>query len=1667
MSLLKMKPTPQHFIAAVLLLFCTFQVSAQTPIEVTFTPQIATVALGANVAIQVKVVNFKNIGSIQFPITFNQNVLELVSVTAPNAAFGNAPPFNTTLTLDPSGNNVFLNPGRLAVSWQSNPNNQPNGITIAANGSLFTLNFKALTNGVATINMAGAPAQPNLEITTATGLPVTVNYQNGGSTVTSGSGGVTPPVTTIQGLHVIANTIHIPQGEIGCMPFTANDFEGIQSILYAMNWNAPTLELVATRNNGLPGIIDFGINNAIGRIGTLWGTPSGTPVSRPDLSTLYEVCFRAEGAAGSSTLVTPNGNGFPGGTNPEIVNAVGANLWKDTTGIGDTIFIVPNPAPAYAVNYTAENDTVNTGLNTCVAVKFKNFSNASYGEFAMTYDTTKLKFAAISLGANLLGLSLADTATNNYVKFFSKDVLNANGVDTDTLRYIHFAYRKSAGAGVVADNAVPFSVCFKAIGPASPTATPVKIGSFFDLGNALVPIGAAKKTFGSVPVAAVAGSVLIRSASTLSATATTTQNVSCAGGSNGAITLAVNSCNGNATYNWAGPGINASNIALQNQTSLTQGTYAVTVTCGAGGTTTATATVTAPPAINLPVPTMTAVTCNGGSDGSITIAPIGGTGGYTYVWTGPAGYASTVQNPTGLKFGTIYKVTITDNSGCPFVSSTLTVPQPAAISIATVSMTMIAVKCKGGSDGAITIPDATGGNAGAYSYAWTGPGGFTASTKNISGLKAGSYSVVVTDSKGCPFTIPTPLQVNEPAALPAVADAAPTQVKCFGGNDGAIQINVTGGTTQYTYSWKNTATGTLVSTSEDPTGLAAGTYAVTVTDANLCTATSNPVTINAPSAALTVTETHVDAACANSSTGSIALNISGGWNNPTVAWSPALPPVPNPTNILPGAYTATVTDAGGCTVTISATVNSAPALSLGDFITTNVACFGQATGGIVIFPSGGGTGTYDVSWTGGLSGTAIGNLAGGNYVPTVTNQGTGCTAVFAAITITEPPPIVVVPTVTGQTGGTNNGKIELSVTGGTPTYGYSWTGPGGFTSTQSTIDNLAPGNYTITIADANGCAFTSTYTVSGGNVLSAITGQIKNACNNDGCIEVIINANATATPFVLSWGGGTPTVSSDHTVSVCSLAPGLYNITITDNAGNTAVLGTQTIAQAAPATVGNAIVEPFDEAKNGSIILSPVPAGAPLTYLWDHGSTSSALVNLDSGTYVVTVTHVLSQCTSVYSYHLNRKYQPPVPTFTALTNVTCANSLTGAISFSFSGANGPNYTYAWSGPGGYTANTKNLSGLAAGTYTVTVTDETPSTFTYTTTLTTQSQLAVTNVNETSLYAGGFQVTGNTPCDGKATVSFSGQFGTASILWSNGVTIASNTTLCGGAYQVTVTDQLGCFSVWSDSLTAPEGVKGNTTIVAPVSCNGECDGIAQLYVTGGVAPYTVRWALPGNQFQQDQLLNSSSFSVVDNLCGGDYKVTITDSNGSTRLENVTMTEPASITASFNQNPPTRFNSCDAETMITAIGVNGIPTYSWSGSNSHSGTEARADGLCAGEVVTFVIVDDKGCSAIAQDTIGYPEDGCLLGSPVITPGEKDGKNDELYITCAETLNNTVEIFNRWGQMVFSVQNYDNNGIVWSGETKNGAALPDGVYFYVMTYTDDQGAQQRIKGYVNLLR
>jgi gliding motility-associated-like protein len=253
------------------------------------------------------------------------------------------------------------------------------------------------------------------------------------------------------------------------------------------------------------------------------------------------------------------------------------------------------------------------------------------------------------------------------------------------------------------------------------------------------------------------------------------------------------------------------------------------------------------------------------------------------------------------------------------------------------------------------------------------------------------------------------------------------------------------------------------------------------------------------------------------------------------------------------------------------------------------------------------------------------------------------------------------------------------------------------------------------------------------------------------------------------------------------------------------------------------------------------------------------------------------------------------------------------------------------------------------------------------------------------------------------------------------------------------------------------------MISEVSCHGECDGVARVSVNGGVVPYSVKWSTG----QTDQVAVSGGFSQAVNLCGGDYKVTVVDKLGADYVFDVPVPEPAEIVVTLASVPSATFNSCDAEFIAEAPGAVGPITYNWSGSYGHSGESQRAEGLCAGEIVEFIIYDANGCASVGRDTVAYPEDGCYQVRPVISPGNQDGNNDFVFITCIEAVSNSIEIYNRWGQLVYETNGYDNAGNVWKGLTKNGQPLAEGVYFYVLNYTDPVRGQQQQKGHINLLR
>ena len=1530
-----MKPIMYFFTAGLLLI--ASQVFSQ-PLVTTLTPATVTSPIGSTVDLQLKVTNFNNINSIQLPIKYNPAVLEFDTI------------LNSTLPGFISGNFFVPAPGTVRVTWFPDPFMYPNGFSVPDNSSIFTLRFKVLTNGTSTVNIVNAPPV-NIEVI-ANGVPIVVTTNP--ASVTGGSGGPGP----LTGFKIIANTIYIPQGTVGCMPVTVNDFTTMSSMQYAMHWDKNVLQYQNTAGYNLPDLTagSFGGTPANGLLLLGWTDPNPATggVTRTNGTKIYDVCFNAVGPVGSQSLITIDSIGFaPGSGGAEAYNNAGQNVWTSTSGVTDTIFVVTAPPPSDAVTFTAVPDTTVLNGQGCTDIKVANFNSIIAMQFGITYNVNQLVYQSIDLDPNPLGLTTGSFNPN-------------------TPGQIVFTWNDPLAMGVtLPDNTVIFSVCFTAVAPIGTTAGV----NFSSLSQPPLPIEVVKEPDGPVVPAMVNGHVYVDSVA--GPTATISTQPAC-GGNTGSATVTV--MNGTATsYAWSPGGGNQQTI-----TGLAGGNYTVTVTLTGGATITSAGTVQSSPAMTIPTP-------------QVNITP---------------------------------------------------------------------VQCFGQNNGAISLT-VTGGTPPYVLYNWDGPGTFDADTEDITGLGPGNYVLKVTDSKGCSITSQS-LPVTEPGVLTVALDSS-QNVTCHGSSTGKAFITITGGTPTYSYAWRTVPGGQLVSTAKNPMSLLTGIYSVTVTDGRNCTATlSNPVDITAPPSALTVATPvqKVDVACWGYNTGSITLGISGGWNGAyDVDWSPQIPGGASPNGIPAGIYNGTVTDAGGCAIVLAPIeILSPPAITDTPLVVVHNICANDGDGSISIQIDGGNGGPYTVAWNGtSLSGTTIGSLDGGVYTPIITETNTGCTATLPAITVNEPAPIDTANAVIIVPEPGIPGSISLDIIGGTGAYNISWTGPGGFSAITEDISNLtSAGNYVLSVTDASGCVFTRTFPLLGALSFTATTTP---SCGNDGC--VILQILGGVPPFQVTWNGGPgPVFSDDFDLSICTFAQGVYNMTIADNAGNAFTLTGINVQGLAPALVSTNDINPSGASSNGSITLTPVPDTTTMTYLWSgpgvNGLTTNAVVNLDSGLYVVTVTNANSGCSSVYQFPLERVWPPLGATVQATTQPTCTYSTNGSITILPQGGN-PVYTYNWTGPNGpISNNSPTLNNAAPGSYSVTVTDLEGTTTTATATLTSQSQLAVTNVNVTSNY-GGFPVSGADECDGVANVVFNGGVGATTILWNNNISSAQNSALCAGQYSVVVTDGLGCTSSWSGELPSPPALVPEAQTISSVSCHGECDGVVRVFLSGGVSPYTAKWSTG----QTDQITVSGGFTQAVNLCGGDYTVTITDNLGATKVYSVPLPDPAEIAITFASVAPTNFTSCDGEFIAEAPTAIAPITYTWSSNLGRSGNSQRAEGLCSGEIVTFVLYDGNGCAGVGIDTVAFREEDCLQVRPVLTPGEQDGNNDFLFITCIENGPNSIEIFNRWGQLVFETTNYDNSSNRWEGTNKAGQPLAEGVYFYVLNYTDPiKGPTQR-KGHINLLR
>ncbi len=984
----------------------------------------------------------------------------------------------------------------------------------------------------------------------------------------------------------------------------------------------------------------------------------------------------------------------------------------------------------------------------------------------------------------------------------------------------------------------------------------------------------------------------------------TSTNVLCNSACNGTATATPSGGTPGYTYSWS----HGAAFVLANVVNLCPGGYTVTVTDAGGCTATANTTITEPTALTSST-SQTNASCNGVCDGTATVTPSGGTLPYSSIWNPGAIAGFTATN---LCAGT-YNVTTTDGNGCTNTPASVIITEPAAIlPVATFNNPT----CNGICNGTATA-NPTGGT-GTYGYLWM-PGSLN--TQSVSGLCAGTYTVTVTDASGCTGT--QTITLVAPASLSS--NTSSTSPTCANGCNGTVTASPVGGTPTYTYSWMPGSFNT-----QTVTNLCVGTYTVTTTDGNGCTNVQTAVINNVPGIDITVGST--PAACGVCD-GTINVTPITGTPAYSYSWTPVLPAIPNQINLCANLYTVLVTDANGCDslFTIPLSNSGGPT---GETVTTSDAtCNGICDGTGSVIPIGGQS-PFTYLWNDGPPPTADSaaiNLCAGNYFVQVTDANT-CIR-FSPVTINQPAPILANATVTSAACSTVcTGSITTAASGGTPGYTYLWM-PGGMTTPN--VSSLCPGNYTLTITDANSCTQQFTFVIGQTTPLIATASANNIVCSNSCNGLAYVNVTSGTLPYSFQWDD--PFGQTNDTAS--ALCAGIYNVIITDGLGCIITL-VDTIT-ATPAIAANpSVVDATCGMCDGSATLTPTGGTPAFTYLWSNGQTAATATNLCAGLYSVNITDA-NGCTANFSVPVSNPTGPTSAVVTT-TNVSCNSVCDGAVTaITPSGGTAP-YTYLWIHNGQTTATQTNM---CAGNYVVQITDANGCSFTQSVTIT-QPNALMANQTITAATCG--------LCDGSITIAPSGGTAPYTILWNTGSSALTLTNLCAGIYSVQITDANGC----TNTITIPVNSQNAPTVSASstnISCNGTCDGTATVSAFGN-SPFTYLWNTSPTQSTQN----------ISSLCAGTYFVQVTDNAGCVGIASTTVSEPSPIGFSLAvaNNPLCNGNNNGSITAIPSGGT--LPyTYSW----SSGGTNDTLNNLGVG-VYTITVTDANGCTANQTTTLTAP-------------------------------------------------------------------------------------------------
>lgn len=678
--------------------------------------------------------------------------------------------------------------------------------------------------------------------------------------------------------------------------------------------------------------------------------------------------------------------------------------------------------------------------------------------------------------------------------------------------------------------------------------------------------------------------------------------VSCFGDNNGSVSANVSGGTMPYAFEWS----SSTFVYAVNSVTLSgvpADLYSVNITDGNGCLISGSATVSSPSQLQLVNSNVKDVSCFGLMDGEIQVFMTGGSPGYTYQWSDINGViAGEVTNSLSAIGAGNYSVLVTDAQGCQFTQSFAVLQPQSGLEILTNLQTD--VLCYGMNTGGLDVV-VSGGTPG-YSFLWSNG----AISEDINNLFSGVYTLSVTDANGCPdvetFTITQPSDTLE-------ASSIISPVVCFGESNGSIDVNTTGGTAPYSFDWTN-STYQLSAVTEDLNNFPSDTYYMVVTDVNNCEFIDSFFISQPP--LLEGSTIGVDILCKNESTGSIDLTVVGGVQPYQYAWSNGAT-TEDINNLPAGNYMVVVSDDNFCTFSTSVTLTE-PDDTLGyDFISNPAVCHGEASGSLHLSVEGG-TPDYDISWSSGETTLDVVGLTAGWYTFLITDDH-GCQQTDSA-EVTQPDLLLTNEIVTDVTcKGLSDGIIDISPSGGTAPYNYTWfNSVFALSSQEQDLVDFPSDVYHLELRDSLGCLTEIFVNLpEPDSLLIDLIGAVDVTCfgGSDGSLDIEVTGGNPG--YQYNWS------NASSLQDLIDVPVGVYTVEVTDTKSCTES-AEYTIYEPDAVEVSFSVtsvtcIDQFD----GTATVFGAGGLGDYSYEWNTGDVTEMIDQLNGGIYSVTATDIV------------------------------------------------------------------------------------------------------------------------------------------------------------------------------------------------------------------------------------------------------------------------------------------------------------------------------------------------------------------------------------------------------------------------------------------------------------